>query len=348
MMIFSNIGKMTRNPVPFEMGFKMRYKDLLFEQDVVTDILEQNGYFIYDDNRRAEKRYENNKYISPLYKEFVFDNLPIYEEIGRFLDFHDMAEQQIPIYIHPVNNTILPNDVYNIRLYFSLVHLLGILMPYFNRNWRDVYIQLGESWDTEDFDLETLMYDTDLLEEFSHRSPISYLTEQNGTTIVVMANNGHPGMFLSGLSIAQSVIARSVNRTMERIAAGEENTFDEVPFTFTNREINVVDMWDDYERAYDMRGISLYELVNNPLLMPYNQYKKIPGLDFRYDDISSVLLDVIREYARNTGTIKDRMSRLLWSYLRYANRDHIPENNKDALYQLDLDEFEWNNGPEVR
>lgn len=355
MSIF-DIGKMTRNPIPFKIKLHVKLINIMEQGEEFVGELSNVGYTINLERERAAKDYGYSSYPGNIYREFVEDIWQVEENSGFFIQSFNFPNT-FNIRLTPINNTTHFTDMkYAIRTYFSLTHLCIILMPYFSHRWKNIHLP-STVWDAEDFSTEELMYFEESLEHISRLESISYARYATGRRAIKLNFvDSHPGMFLSGLSLIQSILSRAIERAerqVERNIHGLEGVaqdpVEQFPFVFTDTDKETHDLWWDYKERgmFDVETNSIYGFMEDSDTVTYNDRVFIPGLSQNYQNARGVLLDILREYTRNTGTIKDRVSRLIWSHFRYNETDHIPTFNHENLFKLDREDFEWNEGPEV-
>lgn len=335
------VDQLTRYPSPFKVRINVRYNIDYPDQ---KDILEGKQYeTVYEmatnEPDYGHKLYGPSKYMKTLYDEYIKDTWyrPTGDErAARLPPFHyfNLYELQL-VEITPINHGRISDTEYNIHLYLAVEHLSSILMPFFNHNWysfespRDLEID-------KDYQ-ESIMFDEDEARIITSSFPIIYLSDGE---INMLFPSGHPGMILSGLSIMQSAIARTFS-DLEMRGLGE--LFGDNYEMYPDPE-SAYKLWSDYENR---QGLDLKVLMAETFDIHYRSGNNIPGLGFRYNSALDVLLDMLREYTRNTGTMKDRCAKLVWDYFKNDNLDSRPKENKSAMFRLNEDEFDWDNGPEV-
>lgn len=149
-------------------------------------------------------------------------------------------------------------------------------------------------------------------------------------TIELRMNDAHPGVGLTGALYVRRVAGRAIEGGYSPKLAER---------SMLEQAYNTV-----YDDAMDM---GLMEAMAQPARYEFLENRGIPGIDsLEFDSMLEVLKAILNAYPQTPHSWSYRVQRLV----AQGDDAYSPAQNNDALWNLDapIDQFEWDNGPDVR
>lgn len=231
--------------------------------------------------------------------------------------------------------------------YNTVVETFPFLAPFFCHNWEEGFRD-GTQYHRSELNIEhwaegTLTrYSQDTVEERVN-NPTRYtrsfesvtfnpaVTSGKPLTLELRANDAHPAMALNGLLLIRRLTGRAIEAgwspKLENHRATLEACYEKI-----------------YHRATDVGLLTaMKEEIDGGIT--FQEGRGLPGIEKReFDTMWEVMRAIMVDNPQTPGTWRKRSHILV----RSGEDEYGPQNNPDALWNIDADrgEFEWDHGPE--
>lgn len=232
--------------------------------------------------------------------------------------------------------------------YNSVVETFPFMAPFFCHNWEKGFRDgtrnhRGSELNVEHWAEGTLTrYSQDTVEERVN-NPTRYSrsyesvtfnpaqTSGKPLTVELRANDAHPAMALNGLLLIRRLTGRAIEAgwspKLENHRSTLEACYEKI-----------------YHRATDVGLLTaMKEEIDGGIT--FQEGRGLPGIDKReFDTMWEVMRAIMVDNPQTPGTWRKRSHILV----RSGEDEYGPQNNPDALWNIDADrgEFEWDHGPE--